>query len=130
VKITRLNPAKFRVGRYILNELEVRYLQLETAQGKREPNSIVITDHYGHKATINENGVLSAELVGMGDADNLALELHRVQITNAHKAKKKQALQDRIKECEDLLTICEEHEEAAQKFKSNIAEYQKEIDSL
>jgi hypothetical protein len=40
--ITRIKPPKFRVGRYILNEYELRQLQLEVAQGLK-PFGIKVT---------------------------------------------------------------------------------------
>lgn len=41
MEITRIKSPKFRVGRYILNEYELRQLQLEVAQ-EIKPSGIVV----------------------------------------------------------------------------------------
>ncbi len=45
---TRIKPPKFKVGKHVLNEYELRQLQLEVAQGKREGNIIVKEDDTYH----------------------------------------------------------------------------------
>ena len=45
---TRIKPPKFKVGNYVLNEYELRQLQLEVAQGKRKGNIIVKEDDNSH----------------------------------------------------------------------------------
>jgi hypothetical protein len=80
MEITRISSPKFKVGRYTLNEYEVRNLMLEVAQGIK-PSGIVIKDAIGGKAEILDSGYLSEDLCGLSISDSLALKLHRLQRT-------------------------------------------------
>jgi len=77
MNFTRIKPPKFRVGRYLLNEYELRTLTLEVAQGKK-PAGIKVTDYLGNKAVIKENGCLSASLEGLSLATLISLEIIRL----------------------------------------------------
>lgn len=64
MKITRVKPPKYRMGRYRLSEYDLRALMLEVARGEK-PSGIVIKDETGCCAHIQEDGSLSACLWGM-----------------------------------------------------------------
>ncbi len=55
--ITRIKPPKYKVGRYSLNEYELRQLMLEVAK-KEKPFGQTVKDQKGHCATIQEDGSL------------------------------------------------------------------------
>lgn len=72
--ITRIKAPKFRVGRHVLNELELRQLQLEVAKGIK-PAGIVVVDIKGVRARIDEFGGLSEGLEGLSTSTDLKFEL-------------------------------------------------------
>lgn len=74
MKITRIKPPKFRIGRYALNEYEIRQYCLEVAEGKRKPGDI-IKDSEGNTATILRNGRLSNVLGGLVLSAQLTMDL-------------------------------------------------------
>lgn len=78
MEITRIKPPKFRVGRYSLNEYELRLLMLEVAEGKREPG-IRVHEVGGRSVTIGEHGFLSQALEGLGVASEFTMALIRVR---------------------------------------------------
>ena len=74
MKITRVAPPKFRVGRYVLNEYELRTLTLEVAQGIK-PSGIKVKDSFGNVAIILPNGCFSNSLKGMEISATLQIDL-------------------------------------------------------
>ena len=78
MKIKRIKVPKFKVGRYSLNEYEVRNLMVEIAKGER-PAGLVVTDEKGQSATLLENGRPDKNLYGFGVAAELTLELIRIE---------------------------------------------------
>lgn len=62
--VTRIKPPKYKVGRYSLNEYELRQLMLEVAK-KEKPFGQKVKDENGCTAVIFENGRLSCNLYGM-----------------------------------------------------------------
>ena len=62
---SRIVPPKYKVGRFTLNEYEVRELLARVSEGKLDPGPLVIEDCLGVKATIDEHGNLSNRLSGM-----------------------------------------------------------------
>ena len=73
--IKRIPHPKFRVGRFVLNEYELRCLILEVAQGdKPEFIGSVVRDESGCSATITETGALSDRLPGLHIASEYALK--------------------------------------------------------
>jgi len=77
MKIKRIKVPKFKVGRYSLNEYEVRNLMVEIAKGER-PAGIVVTDENGESATLQPNGRPDKNLYGFGVAAQLTIELLRI----------------------------------------------------
>lgn len=78
MNIKRIKAPKFRVGRLVLNEYEVRALMLEVAEGKREPG-IEVHEVGGRSVTIGEHGFLSQSLDGLGLASGFTMGLIRVR---------------------------------------------------
>ena len=76
-KITRINPPKFKVGRYVLNEYEVRCLQVEVAKGERN-GGILIKEVNGDSAIILHDGTLNVSLKGYQVSSAFTLELLRI----------------------------------------------------
>ena len=58
IEITRIKAPKFKVGRYTLNEYELRQLQLEVAQGLRPAGIRVKSLSNGQTVSITENGYM------------------------------------------------------------------------
>ena len=73
-KITKINPVKFFVGRHSLNELELKTLQLEVAEGKKQAG-IMVKDEKGNIASIQEDGRLDNFLYGLDLATNLNIKI-------------------------------------------------------
>ncbi len=63
--LKRIKPPKYRVGRYVLNEYELRNLMAEVAEGRYPADVIKVKDKYGVVATIYANGRLSRNLYGL-----------------------------------------------------------------
>ena len=78
MNITRVKPPKFKVGRYTLNEYELRTLMLEVAKGLK-PENIKVKDINGNTAIINSDGTLSRTLEGMSIHSTLTIELIKIR---------------------------------------------------
>lgn len=72
--ITRIKPPKYKVGRYSLNEYELRQLMLEVAK-KEKPFGQTVKDQTGYCATIQEDGSLSCNLFGTDIMSNATLQM-------------------------------------------------------
>lgn len=53
---TKINPPKFKVGKFVLNEYEAREMVARIAEGKLNPKGIILIDEDGKKFTFNTNG--------------------------------------------------------------------------
>lgn len=76
--ITRIKPPKYKVGRYSLNEYELRQLMLEVAK-KEKPFGQTVKDQKGYCATIQEDGSLSCNLFGTDIMSLATLQMIRVR---------------------------------------------------
>jgi hypothetical protein len=76
--IKRISAPKFKVGRFVLNEYELRQLMLDVANGN-EAAGIKVKDSTGKVVEILEDGHLSGCIKGLDVADSLAMELHRLR---------------------------------------------------
>lgn len=56
MKITRVTPPKFKIGKYVLNEYEVRQLQIDFKQGKFTEELAVYDVTYGTYHILNLDG--------------------------------------------------------------------------
>jgi hypothetical protein len=74
MEITRVQPPKFRVGKYLLNEYELRTLMLEVAQGKK-PAGIKVKCSQGNISIIRKDGVLTENLTGFSLAAELTIQM-------------------------------------------------------
>lgn len=74
MEFTKIKAPKFRVGRYVLNEYELRTLMLEVAAGKQQGN-IKVKCSSGDVALITEKGALSNPLAGLKLAGQLSMDL-------------------------------------------------------
>ena len=82
--ITRVKAPKFKVGRYVLNEYELRTLMLEVAEGKK-PAGIIVTEGK-HTAEILHTGILSHNLPGLAINSMTTLDIIKInrQKKNEH----------------------------------------------
>jgi len=69
----RISPPKYKVGRFTLNEYEVRELQARVSEGILDPKGIIIEDADGVKSTIDEHGNTSNRLRGFDLSYNLSI---------------------------------------------------------
>lgn len=80
MEITRIKEPKFKVGRYVLNECELRQLQLEVSQGLK-PVGIVVKDlTNGKSSTIGESGKFNftfGDDSGYSKSTKISLEMHK-----------------------------------------------------
>ena len=79
--LTRIKAPKFRVGRYVLNEYEIRTLQVEVAKGERKPG-MKVKDDLGVVAIILPNGSLDTALSGYDMNSDLRFQLLKLKMQN------------------------------------------------
>jgi hypothetical protein len=78
--ITRIKTPKFKVGRYTLNEYELRQLQLEVAQGLK-PAGIKVRSLNGQTVSITENGHMDrtfGDNSGYDVGSKISIEMWRI----------------------------------------------------
>ena len=73
---TRIKPPKYRIGRCILNEYELRTLMAQVAKGEK-PFGQKVKDQKGITAIIQENGALSHTLFGLAINSEATLQILR-----------------------------------------------------
>lgn len=69
----RITAPKFRIGRYTLNEYELRSLMLEVARGNNPEYIGKKVNNSGYIAHITEEGTLDGRLPGLHVATEFAL---------------------------------------------------------
>jgi hypothetical protein len=79
IKFTSIKAPMYKVGNVILNEYEVRMLQLEVAKGEK-PVGLVVTDQEGTEVTILEDGRLSGPVFGFDISDKISYNLYRMKL--------------------------------------------------
>jgi hypothetical protein len=85
---SKISLSKFRVGRFVLNEYEVREMIARVAEGTLNPEGIVIVDEDGNSATIYSDGRTSRNLSGFDKGGNLSLRkirANRLKLKNEKK---------------------------------------------
>ena len=70
----RITPPKFRIGRFVLNEYELRALMLEVARGNNSEYIGKQVSNSGYFANITEDGTLDSRLPGLDMASYFALD--------------------------------------------------------
>lgn len=70
---TKIKPPKYKVGKYTLNEYELRLLMLEVAINKKSQEGLVVKDEYGRTAEIKSDGSLSGPIFGLGICSSLSI---------------------------------------------------------
>ena len=86
--ITRITLPKFKVGRYTLNEYELRQLQLEVAQGLKPGGIKVKSLSNGDVVTITETGYMNRNFndgSGYDVSSKITLNLIKIKRENAKK---------------------------------------------
>ena len=78
MKIKRITPPKYRVGKFSLNEYELRNRMVEVAGGEK-PAGIKVKDDSGNVVIILQNGRLSANVVGFDINSMLTLKLLKIR---------------------------------------------------
>lgn len=84
-KVEPINPPEFYWDKLIINEYEVRKLQVDVAEGKRKPNRIEIRDERGGVFIITEDGTFKkvngggGAPHGYGLASGFMLDLIRIR---------------------------------------------------
>jgi hypothetical protein len=81
MKYTKIKPPKYRIGRNILNEYELRKLMKDVCLGLVKDN-ILVKDEKGQTATILQNGRLSNNLFGLDINSNYTLEIIKINRLN------------------------------------------------
>lgn len=74
MEITRITAPMFKLGEELINEYELRNLQLEVAKGLK-PALIELEDSKGQKFFIRADGMIDAEPFGMDISASLAFDL-------------------------------------------------------
>ena len=74
-KFTRIKAPKYRIGRHVLNEYELRCLQVEVAKGLKKPG-IEVKDDAGQIAIIQADGSMDIKgIAGYDIASKYVLDL-------------------------------------------------------
>lgn len=89
MKITRIKAPKYKVGRYTLNEYEVRCMMSEVCLGLRKPDGITIVDEDNNNAQILPDGRLTCNLKGFDISGNYTLILIRERRNKEIEAQRK-----------------------------------------
>jgi len=76
ITIVRIQPPKFKIGRVVINEYELRKLMLDVYNGK-QASGVEIKDEKGQTAIINEDGTLSTSLYGLDIMAKFNIEAFR-----------------------------------------------------
>lgn len=76
--ITRIKPPKYRIGKYSLNEYELRQLMLEVAKGEK-PQGLIVKDKKGLCAIIQKDGSLNCNLFGLDITSRATLDMIRLR---------------------------------------------------
>ena len=79
---SRINPPKFKIGRFVLSEYEVREVIARVAEGTLNHEGIVIIDENGNSATLYSDGRTSENLKGFGVSSQLTLRKIRANRLN------------------------------------------------
>ena len=82
----RINAPKFKIGRFVLNEYEVRQIMAEVAEGKRKGN-IKFKDNEGNTITIEDDGYCSDIVKGFEVATDLTRRVMKANMTQLKKLK-------------------------------------------
>jgi hypothetical protein len=80
MEITRITAPMFKLGEELINEYELRNLQLEVAKGLK-PFGIELEDSKGQKFFIREDGMIDDEPFGMDICGMLTMDLLRFNHT-------------------------------------------------
>lgn len=78
-KPTKITLPKFKVGRYVLNEYELRLMMLEVAKGEREGNIKVKDLSNNIESIIQEGGHLSNTLPGLSINSKITMEFIKIK---------------------------------------------------
>ena len=73
-KFTRIKAPRYRIGRHVLNEYELRCLQVEVARGLKQPG-IKVKDDANQIATIQADGTMDIHVAGYGICSRYTLDL-------------------------------------------------------
>jgi len=87
VSFTRIKIPKFKIGRFVLNEYEIRQIMAEVSEGKRK-GSIKFKDYKGHTITILDDGSCSKNPKGFEIATNFTLRSIKARRLNQNKDEK------------------------------------------
>ena len=75
MKVTRIKAPKFKVGRNVLNEYEVRQLQLEVAQGVREGDIKIKDLANGRISVLGSDAMFNPLIENLGIGNRITLNL-------------------------------------------------------
>jgi hypothetical protein len=78
MKIERIKPPKYRVGKYVINEYELRKLMLSVCKGEIQ-SGIKVKDIYNKTATIQPDGSLDINLYGTDLMSLFTLDMLRIR---------------------------------------------------
>jgi hypothetical protein len=78
MNIERIKPPKYRVGRHVINEYELRKLMLSVCKGEI-PSGIKVKDVYNKTATIQPDGSLDVNLYGIDLMSKFTIDMLRIR---------------------------------------------------
>ncbi len=77
--VQAINPPKFRIGKFVFNEYEIREILAKVSEGKIDYNSIVIKDKNGNSTGVTKFGNLEKVLPGLNVLIGLKMRKLRAQ---------------------------------------------------
>lgn len=77
VRPRRIDPPRYKVGKYVLNEYELRYLMVQVCRGEIEPGFRVTHVQSGNSTIIRPDGRFEGRLGGLDIASGFTLDLIR-----------------------------------------------------
>ncbi len=81
--VQAINPPKFRIGKFVFNEYEIREILAKVSEGKINHKSIVIKDSSGRSSKVKKSGRLEKMLPGLNLLINIKMKRLRANIKGA-----------------------------------------------
>lgn len=79
----RIKAPKYKVGKFMLNEYELRYLMYQIANGEiSNYEKLTVKDELGNTATFDEYGKTSCSLKGLDMIDTFVLDQYKAMRKN------------------------------------------------
>lgn len=76
-ELPKISPPKYKIGRCVLNEYELRCLMAQVAQGQRPPLTVMVYGPNGTRSKMREDGRFYDHLGGLDISGGFTLDMIR-----------------------------------------------------